>query len=123
MGRRTRTLLPTTKSLLEPRTSLNSHEMEQLLLNQKRQAKYYNHSAHDIPKLKVGDTVRMKPFVLGQHSSKKAKVNAADTTYRRNRQHLVKTPRSQVIYEPRKCLLLNQISYVLCLSQRKMERM
>ena len=102
MGRRTRTLLPTTKSLLEPRNPLNPHEMEQLQLNQKRQAKYYNRTAHDLPTLKEGDTVRMKPFVLGQHTWKKAEVTrrldersyevqASGTTYRRNRQHLVKT--------------------------------
>lgn len=102
MGRRTRTLLPTTKSLLEPRNPLNPHEMEQLQLNQKRQAKYYNRTAHDLPPLKEGDTVRMKPFILGQHTWKKAEVTrrldersyevqASGTTYRRNRQHLVKT--------------------------------
>ena len=68
MRRRTRTLLPTTQPLLEPRNPLNPHEMEQLQLNQKRQAKYYNRTAHDLPTLKKGDTVRMKPFVLGQHT-------------------------------------------------------
>ena len=74
--------------------------MEQLQLNQKRQAKYYNRTAHDLPTLKEGDTVRMRPFVLGQHTWKKVtrrlversyEVQASGTTYRRNRQHLVKT--------------------------------
>ena len=37
LGRRTRPLLPTTKSLLEPRNPLNPREMEQLQLNQRRQ--------------------------------------------------------------------------------------
>ena len=102
MGRRTRTLLPTTKSLLEPRNPLNPHEMEQLQLNQKRQAKYYNRTAHDLPTLKEGDIVHMKPFVLEQHTWKKAEVarrldersyevQASGITYRRNQQHLVKT--------------------------------
>ena len=100
MGRRTRTLLPTTRSLLEPRNPLNPHEMEHLQLNQKRQAKYYNRTAHDLPTLKEGNTVRMKPFVLGQHTWKKVtrrldersyEVQASGTTYRRNQQHLVKT--------------------------------
>ena len=49
MGGRTRTLWPTTKSLLEPRNPLNPREMEQLRLNQKRQAKYYNRTAPDLP--------------------------------------------------------------------------
>lgn len=70
--RRTRTLLPTTMPLQERHTSLNTHDMEQLLLNQKRQA--CNCTTHDPPKLKVEDTVQMKPFVLGQHPWKKAKV-------------------------------------------------
>ena len=102
MGRRTRTLLQAARSLLEPRNPLNPHEMEQLQLNQKRQAKYYNRTAHDLPTLREGNTVRMKPFVLGQHTWKKAavtrrldersyEVQASGTTYRRNRQHLVKT--------------------------------
>ena len=102
MARRTRTLLPTTQSLLEPRNPVNRHESEQLRLNQMRQAKYYNRSAHDLPVLKAGDTVRMKPFVLGKKSWDKAEVTkrldersyeiqSSGTTYRRNREHLVKT--------------------------------
>ena len=107
LGRRTRTLLPTTQSLLEPKNPVSSHESEQLRLNQMRQAKYYNRSAHDLPVLKAGDTVRMKPFVLGQKSWDKAEVTkrldersyeiqSAGTTYRRNRQHLVKTAEPSV---------------------------
>jgi len=73
--------------------------MEQLQLNQKGQAQYYNRTAHDLPTLKEGDTGRMKPFVLGQHTWKKAEVTyrldersyevqTSGTTYSRNRQHL-----------------------------------
>ena len=102
MRRRTRTLLLTTQSLLESMNLANRHESEQLPLNQMRQAKYYNRSAHDLPKLKAGDTVRMKPFVTGQKSWEKAEVTGRldegsyevqtpGTTFRRNRQHLVKT--------------------------------
>jgi len=105
LGRRTRTLLPTTQSLLEARNPVNAYVSEQLRLNQMRQAKYYNRSAHDLPVLKAGDTVRMKPFVLGQKSWNKAEVTrrldersyevkSAGGTYRRNRQHLVLTPKS-----------------------------
>ena len=101
MGRRTRTLLPTTQSLLEPRNPANPHEFEQLCLNQMRQAKYYNRSAYDLPVLKAGDTVRMKPFVLGQKSWDKAEVTRRldGTTYRRNRQHLVKTAEPYVQHD------------------------
>ena len=110
MGRRTRTLLPTTQSLLEPRNPANPHESEQLRLNQMRQAKYYNRSARDLPVLKAGDTVRMKPFVLGQKSWDKAEVTrrldersyeiqSSGTTYRRNRQHLVNTAEPSVQHD------------------------
>ena len=63
LGKRTRSLLPSTRSLLKPRNPLDHYEMKQLQLNQKRQQKYYNRSAHDLPALNVGDTVRMKLFV------------------------------------------------------------
>ena len=103
LGRRTRSLLPSTRSLLEPRNPPNLYEMEQLQLNQKRQQCYYNRLAHDLPALNVGDTVRMKPFVLGKHDWDKGKVTkrldersyeiqSHGSTYRRNRQHLVKSP-------------------------------
>ena len=103
LGGRTRSLLPSTRSLLKPRNPLDHYEMKQLQLNQKRQQKYYNRSAHDLPALNVGDTVRMKPFVLGKHDWNKGKVirrldqrsyeiQSHGSTYRRNRQHLVKSP-------------------------------
>ena len=100
-GRRTRTLLPTTQSLLKPRNPVNPESIH-LRSNQERQAKYYNRTARDLPILKPGDTVRMKPFALGQKSWDKAhvtkrldersyEVQSAGATFRRNRQHLVKT--------------------------------
>ena len=100
-GRRTRTLLPTTQSLLKPRNPVNPESIH-LRSNQERQAKYYNRTARELPILKPGDTVRMKPFALGQKSWDKAhvtkrldersyEVQSAGTTFRRNRQHLVKT--------------------------------
>ena len=74
MNRRTRTLLPTTGSLLEPRTLSSCHEREKLKDVQKRQARYYNSDAHDLPELNEGDNLRLKPFVLGQKEWKKGVV-------------------------------------------------
>ena len=103
MKRRTRTLLPTTGSLLEPRTLSSSHEREKLKDVQKRQARYYNSDAHDLPELNEGDNLRLKPFVLGQKEWKKGvvverldersyEIETADgSSYRRNRAHLKKT--------------------------------
>ena len=69
MGRRTRTLLPVTKSLLEAKGPPPKAKTEQ-----QRQAKYYNTSARDLQPLKPGDTVRIKPFQLGKKSWAKGEV-------------------------------------------------
>ena len=74
MNRRTRTLLPTTGPLLEPRPLNTSHEREKLKDVKKKQFRYYNANAHYLPELSEGDTVRMKPFVLGQKEWKKGVV-------------------------------------------------
>ena len=63
---------------------------------QKRQARYYNSNAKDQPPVNKGDTVRMKPVVLGQKEWKKGVVverldersyemeTADGSSYRRN---------------------------------------
>lgn len=96
-GRRTTSLLSSTK----PPTSL--YEMEQLQLNQKRQQCYYNWSAYNLPALNPSDTLRIKPFVLGKYDwdkgtvtkrldERSCEIQSRRSTYRRNRQHLVKIP-------------------------------
>ena len=107
MNRRTRTLLPTTGSLLEPRTLSSSNEREKPKDVQKWKARYYNADAHDLPELNEVDTVRLKPFVLGQKEWKKGvvvkrldersyEVETADiSSYRRNSAHLKKTNKSR----------------------------
>ena len=67
-----------------------------------KQAFYYNKSAKDLPVLHEGDTVRMKPFQLGEKKWGKAVINRRldersyevetnSGTYRRNRIHLRKS--------------------------------
>ena len=67
INRRTRTLLPMTHNLLRPRGELE-HECDKLKVkhNQTMQATNYNRRAKDLPVLKEGDRVRLKPFRLGQ---------------------------------------------------------
>ena len=103
LGRRTKTILPTARSLLESRSSVTKQETDQLKMIQRQQARYYDRSARDLPTLREGDTVRMKPFRLGDKSWKKAKVverlddssyeveDTDGTMYRRKRVHLKKT--------------------------------
>ena len=67
VNRRTRTLLPMTHNLLRPRAE-QEHECDKLKVkhNQTMQATYYNRRPKDLPVLKKGDRVRLKPFRLGQ---------------------------------------------------------
>ena len=69
MSRRTKTLLPTTQSLLLPRTINLEVEKKELRQRQQAQAKYYNRSAKDLLSLSEGDVVRMKPLNLGDTTS------------------------------------------------------
>ena len=54
MSRRTKTLLPTTQSLLLPRTINLEVEKKELQQRQQAQAKYYNRSTKDLPSLYEG---------------------------------------------------------------------
>ena len=88
MNRRTRTLLPTTGSLLEPRTLSSSHEREKLKDVQKKKARYYNSDAHDLPELNEGDNLRLKPFVLGQKEWKEWLLNDLTKGHMKLRQQM-----------------------------------
>jgi len=104
MNRRTRTLLPMTKQLLQPRVVFPEKDVKDLKRRQEQQARYYNRNAKDLPPLEEGDSVRMKPFQLGKKTWKKATVSERldersyivetpdGDTYRRNRCHLKKSP-------------------------------
>ena len=59
LSRRTRTLLPTKETLLEPKVSNNT---QGLIYNRQRQEKYYNRTAKDLDCFKSGDCVRVQPF-------------------------------------------------------------
>ena len=103
MNRRTKTLLPTTKSLLQPKVTYPERAAQQLERRKEQQARYYNRGSKDLPELAEGDVVRMKPFRLGDKAWKKATVTkrlddrsytvetSEGTIYRRNRNHLKKT--------------------------------
>ena len=64
MGRRTKTLIPTTQNLLMPKTNPHRIEKSQLKEHQQVQAKYYNRTTKELPTLSEGDVVQMKPFEL-----------------------------------------------------------
>ncbi|XP_062516385.1 uncharacterized protein K02A2.6-like [Corticium candelabrum] len=59
-NRRTRTLLPTKASLLEPK--MNPDESDHQRVNKEKQKANYDRNARDLPQLRPGDTVRVQPL-------------------------------------------------------------
>ena len=123
LGRRCRTLLPTTKGLLKPQTVPTEEVKKKTQASQARQANYYNQGAKDLPPVEEGDVVRMRPFRLGQKAWEKAivvkrydersyEVETDSGFYRRNRVDLKQqqlTPqKSTVISEPASDTIMNQ---------------
>ena len=102
-GRRTKTIVPTTRYLLDCQVNEQRLKTKSLKHMQDRQSTYYNRSATDLPVLRTGETVRMKPFKLGDKTWKKGKVierldersyeveDEEGASYRRNRVHLRKS--------------------------------
>ena len=65
-GRRTRTLLPTSSSLLKPRgAEILVEDRTRMKALQRKQSERYNQHAKDLPTLEEGDVVRLKPYKLG----------------------------------------------------------
>ena len=98
MNIRTKTLLPTTASLLVPKLTYGQHAS--LQASKRRQAWYHDCHVRDLQPLREGDVVRMMTFQKhGRHVWKQGvvskrldersyQVETATNTYRRNRVHL-----------------------------------
>ncbi len=101
LGRRTRTMLPTTSHLMKPQ-AIDGETMKMMRrLQNAKQTVYYDRYSKDLEDLEEGDQVRIKPFVLGQKYWNKGTVNKKldERSYeietdngilRRNRVHLKK---------------------------------
>ena len=98
-GRRTRTLLPTTSSLLKPK--VQGDVKEKLTKQKSKQVKYYNQTSKELPPLKSGEIVRVAPKqgdrerkwfkarVEEQVDIRSYEVRTEDgKLYKRNRRHL-----------------------------------
>ena len=98
-GRRTRTLLPTARQLLKP--ELVKDVRHKKYQRQEKQTHYYNQNTKELPGLKEGETVRMKPM-SGDSKHRWIKAQVEDQVdvrsyavrtedgrrFRRNRRHL-----------------------------------
>ena len=98
LGRRTRTLLPTTASSLEPERS-TTKDAGDIAKKQRSQKSYFDRHTRTLPELKEGDLVRAKPFTGSYRTWKKAtvrrklsdrsyEISCHGHVYRRNREHL-----------------------------------
>ena len=101
MGRRTKTLLPTTAKLLAPKT-IQPATVKANLLSQKNQQKFY-HDLHSKPlsDLNKGDKVM---FQCGKHW----KPAVVDDICSEPRSYIITTPDGQVLRRNRKHLRLTQ---------------
>ena len=98
LGRRTKTLLPTTESSLKPRGHTTS-DLDSLHKMQERQSKYFDRHTKTLPDLQEGSVVRMKPFNTNDKKWRRAtvvkrldqrayEVERNGVTHIRNREHL-----------------------------------
>ena len=107
MGRRTRTLLPTSARLLKPQLPKPAKDL--VTKRREKQAHYYNKGAKRLKELKPGDIVRMKPdpkdrkrlwkkaTCLQKVAPRSYEVDIEGTRYRRNRNDLIATRESPAI--------------------------
>ena len=102
LGRRARTLLPTTSWLLAPHEMDTAFSKRRQRLTNSRSLWYYNKGAKDLSPLHEGDAVRIKPCTLGQKTWRTGTINKQldERSYdietetgilRRNRVYLKKT--------------------------------
>ena len=105
LGRRTRTLLPTSSNLLKPKEINTEHVKQNKKYSNLRSAMYYNIGSKDLDPLNEGDVVRIKPTVMGKKSWEKGTIveRLDERSYnvlsdsgvlRRNRVHLKRTKES-----------------------------
>ena len=135
-GRRTRTLLPTARQLLKP--ELVKDVRHKKYQRQEKQTHYYNQNTKELPGLKEGETVRMKPM-SGDSKHRWIKAQVEDQVdvwsyavrtedgrrFRRNRRHL---RQSREMFGSKDAVMIwhtiprFQTSFPLHLSQAKVTR-
>ena len=98
LGRRCKTLLPITKSLLSPRYPVKQ-DVQELQAQKARQLRYYNQHGRDLRPIAPGETVRIqlpgqKTWSVGICKAlvgpRSYKIKVGDAVYRRNRRHVIR---------------------------------
>ena len=100
MGRRLRSILPSTNKQLMPKTVDPNKARKKMTEQQNKTKQHYDKTARKLPPLKVGEPVHIQrdkfwepAKVVSQHNEHSFKVRTPEgATYRRNRKFLNKTP-------------------------------
>ena len=107
MGRRTKTLIPTTEYLLSPKTVKPIIVQEEIKQQRIKQKHYYDKHAKSLKELNIGDNVSIQrdnkwmPAIITAASGTPRSyiVTTPDgQTYRRNRRHIIKNTSEQPTY-------------------------
>jgi hypothetical protein len=105
MGRRTNTLIPTTKSLLQPQIIDPQQVYQNKQQSKRKQKEYYDWHTKDLPTLKVGEKVMIKDnekwkpaTILQIHPNPRSYIveTKEGNTYRRNRRHIIRNTSQQI---------------------------
>ena len=105
LNRRTKTLLPTSQKLLQPK--LNHSVPKEKGMIKDRQLQYYNAKAKDLPVLSTGQAVMIEPDLKGQLWRKATVVGQSN---HRPRSYEVETDTGRVLSRNRRHLKLTPLS-------------
>jgi len=122
MGRQLRSILPTTREKLIPKTPITAEVKKKITLRKKKTKNYCDKSAQPLKPLKEGESARVQlkgqkwepAVVIRKHNERSYTVRTKDgTIYRRNRRQLMKTNETH----PLQCNInapFSQIENTLC---------
>ena len=109
MGRRTRTRMPTTSTLLKPELITPESVTNKLKQCRSKNKTYYDKQAKPLPPIKEGDSIRYRTNKTWT-PSKELDVYEPVKHYALARQDFTKPDRSNVILNPKTCLMLWNLS-------------
>ncbi len=104
MSRRLRSVIPTMKSLLQPKVINEDLASSKIMLQKTQQKLYYDRRSKELPKISQGEQVRIKqgkawnPAVVTKQANTPRLfiLQCPDgSTYRKNRKHIIKTKEEQ----------------------------
>ncbi|XP_048236983.1 uncharacterized protein K02A2.6-like [Haliotis rufescens] len=129
-SRRTKTKLPTASTLLQPKTV--NGVSDKIACKKTKQAYYFNRGTNELPALKEGDVVRVKPTKFDKQWKKAVIEQQVDvrsyelrtedgSNLRRNRRHLRKSHEAPPLFVDTDMAERNQLEPDLCVERTSAE--